>query len=368
MNVRNRGLALVALIPLFILGGCQQAASEDPTVSATSTPATETGAGTAGPTSAASGKVAVRTMVLEARPFEETLEITGRLLPWKDVVISSEIGGLVREIGFEKGDWIEQGSLLARIGDDLMESQLAQARADLMAAEANFVKTSKLFERQAIPQQDLVKATSQRDRAAAVVRERELRLERAILRAPISGRATERLIEKGEVVAPGTQITTLQQVTRLKVQAAVPDTEVSWLKTGRDASVQVDAYPNRSFSAKLYYLAPAADTLTRSFTIELSLPNPEGALMPGMLGRVRLVRRRVDHAVVVPIDAMIARESGKSVFIVEDCRAREIALDSASYEGDMALAEGILSVGQALVVDGQRDLVDGQDVHSEECP
>lgn len=366
MNIRSRCLALVALIPLFVVGSCQQAASEDPATTATSTPATRTG--TATPTRATSGRVAVRTMILEARPFEETLEVTGRLLPWKDVVISSEIGGLVREIGFEKGDWVEQGSVLARIGDDLMESQLAQARADLMAAEANFVKTSKLFERQAIPQQDLVKTTSQRDRAAAVVRERELRLERAILRAPISGRATERLIERGEVVAPGTQITTLQQVARLKVQAAVPDTEVSWLKTGRDASVHIDAYPNRSFSAHLYYIAPATNAVTRSFTIELSLPNPDGALLPGMFGRVRLVRRRVDHAVVVPIDAMIARESAKSVFIVEDCRAREIALDSASYEGDMALADGILSVGQVLVVDGQRDLVDGQAVRSEECP
>jgi membrane fusion protein (multidrug efflux system) len=320
---------------------------------------------------AAAGARALRveTIEIEPSPFTDLIEVTAVLEPWSEVTVSTELGGLVREVEFEKGERVREGAVLARIGDDLARARLEQAQADLMAAEANYKKVSQLAERQAVPQQDLVAATSRRDLSRAQVREAELMLERSILRAPIAGVVVDRDIDPGEFVAPGTPIAQIQQTDRLEAKASVPDTEVAWLERGREGTLRVDAWPDRVFPAELRYLAPAADPESRTFTLEFAVPNPEGRLRPGLVGRVAIVRRKVEQGVVVPLDAIVTREEGTVAYVVTgECRAEQRLVEIATTEGDRALVDDGLAVGERLVVAGQRDLRDGQPVVTEWCP
>jgi RND family efflux transporter MFP subunit len=358
-----RTCAAVSILALATSGGCSDPASRAETTM--SAPQKEAPPDTS---ARGAGRIEVETARIEPAPFRDTLEIRGVIAPWNEVVVATELGGFVREVSFEKGDVVDEGDVLARIGDDVAAAQLDQAEADLLAAKANFEKTSKLFERQAVPQQDLVAATSRRNRAQAVVREMEIRLERSIVRAPIAGLALERDLEPGEVVAPGATVTTLQRQDRLKIDGFVPDTEVGWLSVGRDARFLVDAYPNRAFEARVIYLAGAAETATRTFEIELSITGEHANLRPGMVGKVLLVRRTLDDAIVAPVDALVTTQDGLIAFVVEECVAHERAIEIDGRESDVALVARGLEVGDELVVSGQRDLVDGQPVRSETCP
>jgi membrane fusion protein (multidrug efflux system) len=311
--------------------------------------------------------VQVRTLVIEPVEFEEKLEVTGVLEPWEEVALSTEMGGLVREVNFEKGDRVASGRVIARIGDDLAAARLDQARADLAEAESNFEKVSRLVEREAVPEQDLDTATARRDRMRGLVRERELILARSVLRAPIDGFARDRMVEPGEVVAPGAPVTTLQRIDRLKVAASVPDTEISWLGVGSAGVVKVDAWPGREFPATVGFLSPSAEEDSRGFPIEMELPNRDLALRPGMVVRLELTKRRIDDAVTVPMDALVTRLEGRVAFVVEDCRAVIRPVAVTTTEGDRALIESGLAAGEELVVEGQRDLADGRRVESEAC-
>jgi membrane fusion protein (multidrug efflux system) len=302
------------------------------------------------------------------RPFRERLEVTGTLLPWEDVDISAELGGLVREIRFEKGQGVEADQLLARVGDDIARAQLEQARAELVDAEAKHRLAEQLFEREAIPEQELIAATSRRDAQRALVRERELKLERSLIRAPIAGVAVDEPVDEGEVVAPGTRITTLQKLDRLKLEADVPDTEIGWLAVGREGSIAVDAYPERTFDAEIRFLSPAADRSTRTFTVELELDNGERLLRPGMIARVSLLRREVSAGIVIPLDAVLNREDGQKVFVVEEGVAVERTVRVEGIEDDLALIGGGLEPGDRLVVDGQRQVGPGEPVRVREAP
>ena len=195
----------------------------------------------------------------------------------------------------------------------------------------------------------------------------ELILERSVITAPITGYALDRLVEPGEVVSPGAGITTLQKIDRLKVSAAVPDTEISWLREGGRGSVSVDAWPGREFHGKIGFLSPSADAESRTFTIELELANQKLELRPGMVARVKLDRRNLDSAVAVPVDALVTRVEGQVAFVVEDCRAVMRNIRAGGIEGGLILIEEGLKPGDLLVVEGQRDLADGQKVSSEEC-
>jgi membrane fusion protein (multidrug efflux system) len=311
--------------------------------------------------------VRVDTWIIESTGFEERLELTASLEAWDEIDLSSEFGGLVREVLFEKGDFVRSGEVLARIGDDLAGAQLDQARAGLADAEAVYDKTLKLFEREAVPKQDMDTAIAQRDRMRAQVRERELVLERSSLRAPIDGFARDRHVDPGEVLAPGSPVTTLQRIDRLKVVASVPDTEISWLRVGSAGIVQVDAWPGRQFRATVHFLSPSADPTSRTFPIELELPNAGLDLRPGMVARLELSKRKLVDAVAVPMDALVTRLEGRVAFVVEDCHAVMRPVAVTSTEGDRVLIESGLAAGEELVVKGQRDLADGQRVDSEAC-
>lgn len=326
------------------------------------------GAPAAPPASAPGDRsIPVRTMAIEPTTFRETIEVSGTLEPWLELSLASELGGLVNEVGFDKGDIVEPDTVLARIGDDLAQVRLEQAQADLMAAEANFTKVSRLAEREAVPKQDLVAATARRDRIDATVRELELRLERSILRATIRGTVVDRNLDPGEVLAPGSLVATIQQLDRLKVVASVPDTEIAWLAVGGRAVVSVDAWPGRTFDASVRFVSPAADRSSRTFEVELELPNRRMELRPGMVVRVELVRRKIDDGVAVPLDALVASVDGTIAFVVEDCRARVRRLSLGGSEGDRILVRDGLLAGDLLVIEGQRDLADGQRVASESC-
>jgi membrane fusion protein (multidrug efflux system) len=308
--------------------------------------------------------VNVSVQTIEPSILRDELQLAGRLEPWVEVQVSTELGGTVQEVGFEKGRNVAKGQVLARIGTDLFEASLAEAEAGLVAAEANYSRTTELFERQAVPRQELVAATSTFKQAEARVAQAKLRVERSIIESPVSGVAISREIELGEVVSPGSLITIVHEVSRLKAATGIPEDDVSYFMVGSEARLEADAYPGREFTGKIHFLSPAATGQNRTFPAEIAIENRKGELRPGMIVRVSLTRRVFDNAVVVPRDAVLERDTGNVVFVMKGERAELRKVETgASEKGRIVLLQG-LSAGEELIVSGHRNLVDGQKVRA----
>lgn len=303
----------------------------------------------------------VSVVELEPTDFTERLVLAGRIEPWVEVEVSTELGGTVEEVSFEKGQRVQAGQILARIGSDLRAAELEAAEADLLDAEANFNKTSNLLEKQAVPRQELVSATSRYRMAQARVEQAKIRLERSIIQAPITGVAISRHIEAGEVLPPSAPITTLHRLNRLKVVTGIPENDISFFKVNGEATITVDAYRGREFEGRIHYLGPAASEQNRSFPVEIELSNMD-ELRPGMIARVSLVKESYTDALVVQRDALLERDEGSVVFVVEDGRARQRRLALGPAEANAVVVLEGLAPGEKLVVTGQRNLVDGQPV------
>ena len=152
---------------------------------------------------------------LEPRNLVERVELSGELEPWVQVSVSAELGGRVELVSFREGQHVRKGQVLAQVGSDLFEADLAEAQARLEGAQAIHEKSEQLFKREHLPRQELIAATSALRAAEARVRGAELRLERSVIKAPISGVALSREVEPGEVVSPGAPITELYRVDRV---------------------------------------------------------------------------------------------------------------------------------------------------------
>lgn len=292
----------------------------------------------------------------------ERLELSGRLEPWTEVRIASELGGLVEQVSFEKGAPVRQGQILARVGSDLHAAALAEADAVLEGAEATYLRARQLVERQAIPTQQAISATSEYEAARARVAQHRLRLERSIIRAPVAGVAVTRDIEPGEVLSFGTVVTTIHELGRLKATVGIPENDIAHFRLGGAAMVRVDAWPDRAFDGRIHFVAPSATGSTRTFPAEIAIANRDGALRPGMIARVSLVRRAFTAAVVVPRDALQERDAGPVAVVLEGDAARVRPVVLGAIEGDRVLVEDGLSPGDWLIVSGQRGVVDGQRV------
>ena len=308
--------------------------------------------------------VNVSVMKLKPETLKDELKLAGRLEPWVAVQVSTELGGTVQEVGFDKGRRVAKGQILARIGTDLLEASLAEAEAALAHAESEFNKVTELFKRQAVPRQDLSSATSNYHGAEARCELARLRVERSIIRAPLSGMAVSREIEPGEFLPAGTLVTTIHQLSRIKAVVGIPEDDISYFQVGAEAHIVIDAYRDREFTGKMHFLSPAATGKNRTFPAEVAIDNKGGELRPGMIVRVRLVRQVYEDLIVIPRDAVLERDTGYVVFVYEGGRAELRNVKTGPSErGEIVVLEG-LKPGEDLIITGHRNLIDGQPVRS----
>jgi membrane fusion protein (multidrug efflux system) len=311
--------------------------------------------------------VNVQVEALSPQSLVERLELSGGLEPWLHVSVSAELGGTVESVGFREGQRVKEGQILARVGADLFEAALAEARARLEGAEAIYQKTNELFKREHVPRQELIAATSALHAAQAQAKQAELRLERSVIEAPISGVAISREVEPGEVVSPGAPITELYQIERLKAVAGIPENDISWFEVGGEATIEVDAFPGRTFEGRIHLIGPAALGPSRTFPTEVAIDNPHGELRPGMIARVALVKRRLEDVIVLERDVLQDRDAGPVAIVADGGVARVRPLVLGASEGNRVVVEKGLEAGEKLIVTGQRGLIDGQAIEVREA-
>lgn len=292
----------------------------------------------------------------------DVLEISGRLEPKAEVLVSAELGGRVEEVRFDKGDRVEPGQLLARVGSDLLRAAVAEAEADLEAARTEHDRIRRLVEKEASPAQALTAAEANLKRSEARAETARLRFERSEITAPASGVVVRRDIEPGEVLGPGNAVALLHETATLRATIGIPETDIAFFSTGSSAEITLDAYPDRSFAGRITYIAPSATRPGRNFQAEVEIGNRDGTLRSGLIVRTRLERRVHEEAVVIARDALVERDGVFHAFVLEDGRAAMRAVSLGPDEGDRVVIAAGIEIGETLIVSGHRSLLDGQPV------
>lgn len=283
---------------------------------------------------------------------EDTLSAVGTIEPNERVEIRPKAAGAVESIHFVEGQHVNPGAKLLELDSRKETAALAQAEAEESLARSNLARARTLTGTKAISQQELDQLESQvAVRAAARDLERE-RLAERVLNAPIAGAIGPRLVSPGQYVAMGTPVTTIVDDSKVKVLFHIPEREL-----GRVAS-----QGDRVFSGQVDLIDPEVDPSTRTATVRLLVPNPEGLLRPGMFARVELVTSRRENALLLPEGAIVPSLDRFSVFAFEQGRAvsRTVKL-GVRLPGKVEILEG-LNAGQEVVTSGTQKLVNGMKV------
>lgn len=310
----------------------------------------------------------VRVETIIPAPFEDKLYLTGQALAWERIDISSEGNGNLELQRVEIGQAVKKGEELFHIDTIAIQSELAQAKARLSLAQQELERMEGLRKSGVASPQALDQAETEELLAQATLRSLEVRLERSIVRAPIDGVISTLHKELGEYVDFGTPLCEIVQTDRLNAVIPVPERDIPRFAKGNEVTIRFDAFPGREFTGAIFRMQPTADLATRTFPVEIELPNPDGLLKPGMTARAEMVRERIEGAITVPLFAVRPMENQYFVVLEKDGVAQVRQIIPGKLSGDRVHVVSGLQAGERLIVSGQRDLRDGAPVVVRDTP
>lgn len=300
----------------------------------------------------------VRVMEITARPFAEYLQITGSVAAKSHIKILVEEGGTIREIWHDKGSLVTAGQKLAVLENKVLEASFKEAQAALHLAQLDFKSKRVLYGKKAISENEYLASQYNLERAAAAFDLVTARYNKLTIIAPLNGLVNDRYYDVGAYVTPMTPLFDFMDNSVVKIKAGVAERFLNDIHIGTPVEVTFDALPDTRLSGQVDFVNQSIDPLSRTFTIEVRLPNPGRKLAPQMIANLKIERRSYPEAIVIPLDAILESETGKYVYITEGETARKIPVEIQAIYRENALVSGV-SEGQRLIISGQQELTDG---------
>jgi len=310
----------------------------------------------------------------QVRPYIET---TGTLKADEEVVVSSEVDGIVKNVKVEEGYAVSQGALLAEINpiDYVLEEKradaaLKQAQASLANAKAEYQRKESLFKEELITRQQfddistrVTLAEADLARAKASLDTSRERLLRTKIYSPLNGMVKEKKVSAGDYVRNGSPLFQLIKIDQLKMTFTVSEKDIAVLRKGQEVVFTVDAFPDKKFKGRVSLLYPNVEERTRTMQAEAIVPNAGRLLKPGSFARISIYTEAARDAVVAPLTALMYDNSTISVFVVEGNVAHQrIVKTGGKYGENVEIMEGLKEKEQVVVV-GQNNLSEGVKVN-----
>ena len=369
---------------------------------------------------ATSNAVTYDTTPAAVTPLTVTVTATGTIEPTTQVDVSSEISGVIRSVNVDANSIVKKGDVLAALDVKRLSAQLARAKATLAAGEAKLADTkATLIQRQLVldRQSALTKkgfaatqavddAVAGRASAAAAVDAAEADIEvakadialqeidisKSDIVSPVDGIVLKRTAEPGQTVASSLQapvlFTLAEDLTRMQVEANIDEADMGAIKAGQDAAFTVDAYPGRSFPAKIETLefSPLTTDGVVTYKAILTVDNSDLLLRPGMTATAQIIVQKVDDALAVPNAALRytppspkaragfdlsriffprprgraqvkseTQAGGRSVWILRHGRPHEVAVTTGATDGKLTqIVKNDLKPGDQVITASRR--------------
>jgi membrane fusion protein (multidrug efflux system) len=306
--------------------------------------------------------VTVVTAPVQPRDFVDVIDAVGTAKANESVVLTAKVTDTVSALNFTDGQKVAAGTVIAEMTSGEQSADIAAERASLAEAQKQFERISGLSARGNATRAQLDAAVSARDSATARVRALESRLTDRLIKTPFAGVLGLRQVSVGTLVRPGEVITTLDDISIIKLDFTVPETFMSALAAGMTVKAQAAAYPARSFEGKVAAIDTRVDPLTRAVSVRAELPNPDDSLKPGMLLSVSLLKDQ-RNSLAVPETALVPLQDKQFVFVVsseEKAERREVTIGAripgfveirtGLEESEQVIVEGLLRVRPGIAV------------------
>jgi len=309
------------------------------------------------------GVTKVVTARIELQPLVDEIQALGTANANESVEIRSRIPSLVERVAFIEGQVVEAGALLIELESSEIVAGLALAEASLSESLSLYNRNKSLSDTHAISASSLEQLLAQVQVNEALVVAAKARLANTRIRAPFSGRIGLRRVSPGSFVNTSTIITTLDDITTIKLDFSVPETFVTVVKEGMTILARSIVFPDRVFEGKVSSIDTRLDPVSRAVQVRAIISNADGALKPGMFMTVDLQRDRGD-VLVAPEQSIVPEGTTQYVFVVADGVVdKRVVILGRRIPGFVVIREGV-TAGESVVTEGTGKVRQGSQVES----
>lgn len=305
--------------------------------------------------------VPVKVLKLQKENIARTLDYTANLQADEQVYYAPAATGRIQKIYVEVGDRIKKGQLLV----DMDKTNLQQAEVQLKNLETEYNRARLLNETQSISKQAYDAAVTQYEVAKTNV---EFLKENTRMLAPFNGMVTGKYFEDGEVYtgaafggASKPAVIAIEKINPLKAYVNLSEHYFLTVKKGTEVELKSNLYPDRTFTGKVSIVYPTIDPASRTFTVEVKIPNDDEALRPGMYGTINFFIGNT-ATLVAPAIAVLKLQGANDryVFLNRDGKAKRVSVTLGKrFEDKVELISDEIREGDELIVVGQGRVVDG---------
>lgn len=312
---------------------------------------------------------AIRVETYQVRPqsFEDVIQLTGTVEAIHDATLSAQVSGTIIYIA-ERGEYVQEGETVAQVDSVEAHAAMVQARANYELAKDRFNRQQPLYRDSIISALEFQQVRSELVQAKSSYAQAKKRLANTSVDAPFSGMVEERMVEAGEQISPGQEVARVVNVRPARVVAGVPDRYVGEIEKGSPVQVRFQATGVGTRTGKVTFVGSTIGPDSRTFPIEITLPNRDQTLKPEMVAQLRLQRSTLDSALVIPRGAVLRDEGGTDVYTVRRisdslgvAENRPITLGPA-YGARAVVSSGI-DANAEVVISGQNNIAEGDTVN-----
>ncbi len=281
--------------------------------------------------------------------FKDTIEAIGTITASESATITATVTETIKAINAQEGQFVAKGTSIVDLISD-------QEQATLDQASKSYGRYNQLVKNN-------LASAEKRDEEQASFNVAKAQLDKRKIVAPFDGFLGIRHVNVGDVVQPGTVITTIDAIDPIKLDFAVPEVYLAALKQDMPIEATSAAWPDTVFKGKIYVVDSRIDTDSRAIMVRAVMENPDHKLKPGLLMKVQIIRD-VKTSLAIPESAIQSAGQKKSVFVVgADKKVAEKVIQTGQREPGVVEVTSGLVAGDKVIVEGQMKTGDGATVH-----
>lgn len=260
----------------------------------------------------------VSVAVAKAERWRESAEAVGTFVAINGADVTTEAGGVIREILFEPGQRVKAGTVLVRLNTANEEATLRALDAAAKLAVSQRDRWRELGQQKLVSLADVEQRAADAASALAQVEAQRALIAQKTIRAPFDGTLGIRKANLGQFIAPGSPIVNLQSISPIFLDFTLPQQRMDQLAEGTAIRATVDSLPGRTFDGRITAIEPLIDAETRSVKVQATFVNNDNALRPGTFAKVGFDLGSEQSVVVIPQTAVSFNPYGNAVYVIRE--------------------------------------------------
>ena len=310
----------------------------------------------------------VTTIVAKDTIFNHYLELQGSVDTKKNIVVTPEMSGILKQVFVKEGQRVSKGQILARIDDGGMSQQLAQLQIQSDLAKTTYERQKRLWDQKIGSELEFLQRKSAYEAQQQAVNQLQTQIGKTAVRAPFSGVVDDVITEQGSVVGAGqSPIMRIVNLSDMYIEAVIPEQYLTSVKEGSDVEVNFPVLGTTT-KEKIRQAGDFIDPNNRTYKVEIGVSNKEGNIKPNLTAKLKINDYTNEKAILIPQSVISENAEGEQyVYIANDIKeknaiAKRIIVETGKTQGDFIEITNGLKDGDAVIKEGARSVKDGQEI------